>query len=779
MTDERKKQALQGLSDVADRMLSSFRVSKTVLSFREYVELFVESPSRFGRDAATYVRDMFDHFGTSEIDKPTGKAIRFKLFDAPWAKTNSPADAREPTLVGHEELQGAIYKFLCNFVNEGRANKLILAHGPNGSAKSTTAGCILRGLEHYSTLPEGALYRFHWVFPSRKTTRGAIGFGGDGAKSEIHEGSWDETFAHLDDDEIDARLVMELRDHPLFLLPIAERQPLLERWYADHGGAPPTWLLTGLLSHKNQQVFQALLMLEGGSLPRVLRHVQVERWFISRKYRQGAITLGPELSVDAGERQITADRSLSALPTALQATTLFEAHGELVDAAGGVLEFSDLLKRPIDAFRYLQLTLETGEIALPHQNVHTNVVMLGSANEIHLSAFREHPEFPSFRGRFELVPAPYLRSAVEEQQIYDKQIVPFIGCHVSPHATRVAAEFAVMSRLEKPSPDRYPGELAKIVKELHLEQKLDLYAYGRVPDALDADAKKLLRAALGDIYRETDASTEYEGKEGASPRTMRTVLLNASQSASYGYLSPFAVLDELDELCKQSSEYDWLRKKTQAGHYHDAIEMRAIARRRLLDRLEQEMRRASGLVDEDKYRELFDRYVLHVSVWVKGETIRNPHTGDYEKADERMMREVEGLLGVTAKNDDHRKTLISAIAAWAIDHPGEKIETDVIFPELQKNLRDAVFAERRKPGAQLSRDLIRVLRDKKERESEAVDSKEKRLKRHGEDVRDLVEDRRKEAWAMMERLAAVGYTEESALDAAMAVMRSRFAELAG
>ena len=88
-------------------------------------------------------------------------------------------EGRDAALVGHEELQAEIYRVLCNFVREGRANRLILMHGPNGSAKSTAATCILRALEHYSTLDEGALYRFHWVFPSRKTTRGSIGFGGD------------------------------------------------------------------------------------------------------------------------------------------------------------------------------------------------------------------------------------------------------------------------------------------------------------------------------------------------------------------------------------------------------------------------------------------------------------------------------------------------------------------------------------------------------------------------------------------------------------------------
>jgi predicted Ser/Thr protein kinase len=759
--------ALGELDAVASALEHRFKASRSVLSFKEYLELFAENPRRHGRDAPAYVRGMFEHYGTETIDKPWGKTTRYKLFDLALGQ---PGETREAILVGQEELQATLYRVLANFVNEGRANKLLLMHGPNGSAKSTAAACVLRALEHYSTLDEGALYRFHWVFPSRKTVRGSIGFGDtkDQLGSSGRAGgrpSWDDSFAHLSDDQIDARLVMEIRDHPLFLIPLAHRRPLLAKLYEGTGTSPPSWLATGQLSHKNQQVFEALMMADEGDLASTLRHVQVERWFISRKYRQGAITLGPELSVDAGERQITADRSLAALPTALQATTLFEAHGEIIEAAGGVLEFSDLLKRPLDAFRYLQLTLETGEIALPHQNVQTNVVMIGSANEVHLAAFRDHPEFPSFRGRFELVAVPYLKSVVDERRIYDLHVVPFMGKHVAPHATQVAAEFAVMTRLAKPSPDKYPAELAKIVKELTVEQKMDLYATGTVPEQLDADAKKVLRAGLGSIFRENESSVDYEGNDGASPRTMRTVLLNAAQHGDYTCLSPFAVMAELDELCKQTSEYDFLRTKAQAGGYHDTKEMRAVVRRRLLDRIEEEMRSASGLVDELRYKELFDRYVQSVSVWVKGETVRNPHTGTYEKADERMMREVEGLLGVTEKHDDHRRGLISAIAAWAIDHPNQRAVNDVVFPDVMRKIREAVFAERKKPVALLVRDLVRVLREKRDTSPDRAEDK------------DLGETRRREAAEMLARLKAMGYEEDSALDAATAVLRTRYAEL--
>jgi serine protein kinase len=128
---------------------------------------------------------------------------------------------------------------------------------------------------------------------------------------------------------------------------------LVLRLYARPGtpSRRPSGCCAGGSAHKNQQVFEALLVAYGKARSReVLRHVQVERYFISRRYRVGAVTLGPELSVDAGERQVTADRSSLALPASLQAGDAVRGHGELVEAAGGVLEFSDLLKRPSTPF---------------------------------------------------------------------------------------------------------------------------------------------------------------------------------------------------------------------------------------------------------------------------------------------------------------------------------------------------------------------------------------------------------------------------------------------
>jgi serine protein kinase len=741
------------ITSVAESVERRFKTGRRVLSFAEYLDLFATDPVRYARDASRYLRDVFDHYGTQQVTHPWGEFTRWKLFDLPW----DPAGDRG-RLIGQEHVQAEIYRSLSNFAREGRPNRLILLHGPNGSAKSTVVACLTAALENYSLLDEGALYRFNWVFPTNKIVRGSLGFG----QSTAAEAA---TYAHLSDDQIDAKLLVEVRDHPLFLIPIPERRVMLERAFKEanpgaskNGGYEPPceWLLRGQLSHKSQLVFEALLSSYGGSYLEVLKHVQVERYFISQRYRVGAVTVGPQMSVDASERQITADRSLGSLPASLQAITLYETHGELIEAAGGLLEFSDLLKRPLDAFKYLQVSVETGEVALNQQNVQLNCVMMGSANELHLDAFREHPEFASFRGRLELIRTPYLRSALQEQAIYDTHVAPQVRRHVAPHATLMAGMFAVLTRMRKPNVERYPRPMSAAAANLTALEKLDLYASGRAPDRLEPDAQKVLAANVKDIYAESDAYPIYEGRIGASPREMRGVLLDAAQSTTYRCLSPLAVLEEIDALCQSKAEFEWLQQDPMPGGYHDVKEWRTVLMGRLLDTWENEFYTASGFIDEARYAELFDRYVQHVSVWVKKERIRNRLTGEYEEPDEKLMREVERLLEVKGDAQESRKQTISAIAAWSIDHPGLRIDAAVVFPHLLKRMREAILGDRKPDVARLTRDIVILVRD----EAVGLDAARKRA-----------------AEEAIGRLERVGYCRFCASDAASTLLRRRFADL--
>ena len=271
---------------------------------------------RHGRDAARYVRDMFDHFGTRTVKKPWGELTRYRLFDLPWdaGRRRRRRAPRSCSARRRARRPGGAPGGDLPLPRELRARGAGQPAHPDARAQRL-------GQEHHRRLHPP---RARALLDARRGRALPLPLGlpepedssrapsASGAKARRRAPPTGASYAHLDDDQIDARLVIELRDHPLFLLPIPERQALLLRLYAAAGvkDAPPDWLLSGKLSHKNQQVFEALFTSYKGSLAEVLRHVQVERWFISRRYRAGAVTLGPALSVDAGERQITADRSL-------------------------------------------------------------------------------------------------------------------------------------------------------------------------------------------------------------------------------------------------------------------------------------------------------------------------------------------------------------------------------------------------------------------------------------------------------------------------------------
>lgn len=694
--------ARKELEGIGDGIKERFLAQKRLLTFEAYLDEVFGTPQRHARDAATYVRDCFDHFGTEEVASAAGPIRRFKLFDQDFVEPEDEVPGRY-RLVGQEPLQNAFYRALSNFVREGRANRLLLLHGPNGSAKSTFAACIMRALEVYAGHDDGALYRFSWVFPTGADGK-SIGFG---ARSKRPGGQ--DSFALIEAERIAARLSSHLPEHPLLLIPKAERRALLERAYADAGidGRPASLLWQGDLAQENAEVRDALLKAYGGDLGRVLTHVQVERFEVSRRYRRGAVTIGPQMAVDARERQITADRTLSNLPAALSSLSLFESRGDLVDGSFGMIEYSDLLKRPLDAWKYLLMAIESGEVALDFSILPVNAVLLGSTNETHLEAFRQHPEYDSFRARLTLLRAGYLRSHHEERAIYDSQIVPQLHDPVAPHATFVAALWAVLTRLMRSDPAHYEdAKLGKVATSLTPMEKARLYADGEIPRRLSAEDAKLLKAGRADVAAEFDRTSPYEGRFGVSPREMRTLLLDAAQATQGECLTPMAVLEQVQALC-EAGDYDFLKHDADAG-FHDPAGFIRQVREAWLDRFDAEVRTATGLVDESQYESLFSNYVGQVSVWASGERITDTLTGESRDPDETLFARIEELLEVEDA-EAFRRNLIGTVAAHAIDHPDEQVEYAVVFPDLLRRVKEAYFAEHRGQISTLLRHVLLVI----------------------------------------------------------------------
>jgi len=680
-----------------------FTRNRRVMSFAEYLNLVVAEPLRQLRSSTQYIVDCFDHYGSETVKYPWGEVRHFKLFDAPWANG-------EDRLFGQEHVQNTVYRVLRSFQQDGRPNKLILLHGPNGSAKSTFIRCLGRALEHYSTLDEGALYRFSWIFPAQKASKGGIGFGGIAGQQSLET---IDSFAYLPDEMVDARVGDELRDHPLLLIPQDERIRLVDKVLVPEAKRLTQlsdYLRIGSLSPKNRAIYDALLASYHGDYLQVLRHVRIERFEISHRYRTSWVTVEPQLSVDATERQVTADRTLSALPPSLQSVSLFEYGGEVVGANRGMIEFDDLLKRPLEHYKYLLTTVERAALALSASTLFLDLVFLGSCNDIHLSAFREIPDFQSFKGRIELVRVPFILDVRHEEALYQERLREAAGSrHIAPHTAFVAGLWAVLSRMRKPQVERFPSTLAEVIGKLSPLDKAELYSTGQLPDDLTPDRARELASHIKDLWHESDSYPIYEGRVGASPREMQTVLLAASGSTRYEYVSPLVVLDEIVELTKQASLYEFLRQDVQPGGYHDHKKLVDVARGRLFDVIDDEVRAAVGLVEESEYARVFDRYVNHVMHALKKEKVRNIATGRMEDPDEGMMKEVERELEISGRAEEFRQSMIAKIGAWSLDHRGQKPVMSEIFSDLMRKLRDAYFEKHRKTIAKGISDLVMFL----------------------------------------------------------------------
>jgi serine protein kinase len=687
------------LGDLARDYKKLFHERQVILPFSGFLALVKHQPRRMIRNAPEYVRDTFHAFGwQSPVDARGRKPAedgRFKLFDI--------GTERGVPIVGGETVQSDIHNLIQGFVRQGMSNKLILLHGPNGSAKSSTIEAISWAMQRYSESDAGAVYRFNWVFPTEKTSAprvkgesGPIGF------ASREEPSGPASYALLDESQISSRITSEFKENPIFLIPMPQRERWLREWIAAAEGIRPEDVeipehvrMSGL-SKRNQLIFETLFAAYDGDLDKVLRHVQVERFFYSRQYRVGISTVEPQMAIDAQEKQLTMDKNISNLPSVLHNIRFHEAQGELVEANRGILEFSDLLKRPVEAFKYLLNTVEKGTLSLPSSTHQLDLVFFATANEKHLDAFKTLPDFSSFRGRFELVTVPYLLRPSLETKIYEPDIRAISKVkRVGPHSLRLLCTWAVMTRLKQADPEAHESSVRSLIARLDPRNKIRLYEGEPLQGGFKPAEESTLRDLRNKIATESVGMVVYEGRFGASPREIRAILQRAAQSSKYETLLPMAIFDELERLVKDRSVYEFLQFEPR-GKYHDAALFVRMLQEEFADIFESEVTRSMTLVEEGQYDTLLQRYVENIVAEVKREKIYNPKTTSYEAPNQQLMRDVEKILGVQGSAERHRENILARIAAWKVENPSAKLDFGDVFHDILRKIQDHYWTEKAK-----------------------------------------------------------------------------------
>lgn len=582
-------------------------------TFQEYLELIKKNP-KITRNAFQRMYDMILSQGTSRYEDAKKEIVRYHFFDD---KENNGVDA-----VFGLDIQ------LMKFVNVlkaaaqgyGPEKRVILLHGPVGSAKSTICRRLKKGLEAYSRKDEGDLYTFEWVDPDKALT-GLFG-------KDL------ETFSS------------PMNEEPLLLLPEDFRNELIEDLNSSGSDKDFKIKIEGELSPPSRYIFKALMEKYANDINKVLTHVRVKRLFLSEADRVGIGTFQPKDEKNQDSTELTGDINYRKIAEygSDSDPRAFNFDGEFCVANRGMIEFVEVLKLDT-AFLYDLLGASQEHRIKPKKFAQTYIdeVIIGHTNEPEYKRLQDNEFMEALKDRTVKIDIPYITKWNDEVNIYKRDFnqKKVRGLSVAPHTVEMAAMWAVLTRLEAPT----KANLTKI-------QKLKLYNGKTLPNYTEENVRELRKEA------------QREGLQGISPRYIQDKISNAiilAQQAGRPGVNPFMVFRELESGLKSHSLISDDEKKK------EYMEMLRTVQEEYEEIIKGEVQRAIS-ADESAITRLCGNYIDNIKAYTQKEKIRNPFTGNDESPDERLMRSIEEKIEIPeSRKEDFRKEIMNYIGALAID----------------------------------------------------------------------------------------------------------------
>ena len=465
-------------------------------------------------------------------------------------------------------------------------------------------------MEDYSTLPEGAVFTFNWIFSDKGEKQESLGF------SKIKNNYDSTTLAFTSSEDVTFKLVCATKDNPILLIPKKQRQSFLPTLGFDPNDKRNQHLFNGDLSQKSQEIFNQLSVSYKGDWLQIMRHIQIERFYFSKLFRKGLVSIDPYPNTDANSRPLNLERSYR-IPSILAMSSIHEPYGDLIDANRGICELSEIFKRRPDENKYLLTTAEWGTISLPGFTAKLDCVIFSTDNEKNLSAFKTHPDWPSFSGRLAYVKVPYILKWSDEHKVCHKLITEHSNDEVAPHTAKILSLWAIITRLRRSNLDL---DDVKTQELTHIE-KAKIYNSQTVPLHLGLSKRKNLQREIKliateyDDYRDralsknvTDAA--YEGRSGASYRDVETIIVEATKK--YTRLSPQIIFEAIEEVSKNISVYEFvkLHDDSYESGYLSIPENLGLVKLEYYKMVNADLKLASGLISDEEYPKLFRKYIL-------------------------------------------------------------------------------------------------------------------------------------------------------------------------
>jgi len=568
-------------------------------SYWDYLEMVKQDPA-IARNAWQRVYDMVEAFGKTEYTEYKKKILRWNFFDDPFE------NGRDAVFGIDIHLMKLVRVLHAAALGYGPERRVILLHGPVGSAKSTIARLLKKGLEAYSRTDAGRLYTYTWHMPD-----------GEVIASPMHE-------------------------DPLRLLPPEVRDDVFR---AIRGRKKLRYPLRveGEVSPVCRWAYQELMRHHNGDFTRVVDHIKVHRLVLSEKDRVGIGTFQPKDEKNQDSTELTGDINYRKIAEygSDSDPRAFNFDGEFNVANRGIIEFIEMLKLDV-AFLYDLLGASQEHRVKPKKFAQTHIdeVIIGHTNEPEFRRLQSNEYMEALRDRTIKIDVPYISRVSQEVRIYEKDFKSkALGVHIAPHSLEMAALWAVLTRLDEPTNHK-----------LTLLQKARLYDNRHVQGFSEDHVKELRKGA------------KREGFKGISPRYIQDKISNALvRDPECRSINAFMIFNELESGLKH---HGLITNDDEREHYRALL---SVVKSEYDDIVKNEVQKAIA-ADEGALRRLCANYIDNLRAYVLKEKVRNPFTGRPEEPNERLMRSVEEKIDIPdGRKDDFRRELMNYIAAQHLD----------------------------------------------------------------------------------------------------------------
>lgn len=581
-------------------------------TFQDYVDIVNKKP-KVTRNSFQRIYDMVISFGSEEYEDTKKKVIQYNFFK----------DVLNNGLDSIYGLDVALMKLVNIFKaasqGYGPEKRVLLLHGPVGSAKSTIARLLKKGVEYYSKTPDGAMYTYKWIDHNPP------------AGSENLLGG-------------DKELSCPMHEEPLKLIPEELREKFLRE--INKGKKDYKVNVSGDVCPTCRYIYNHLMKRYDGDWNKVVEHIVVKRLILSEKDRIGIGTFQPKDEKNQDSTELTGDVNYRkiAIFGSDSDPRAFNFDGEFNISNRGIIEFIEVLKLDV-AFLYDLLGASQEHKIKPKKFSQTDIdlVILGHTNEPEYRKLQNNEFMEALRDRTIKIDVPYVTKLDEEIKIYKRDFNDSTvrGKHIAPHTIEMAAMWGILTRLEQPKK-----------ANLTLLQKLKLYN------------GKLLTGFTEEDVKEIRKETSREALDGISPRYIQDKISNSLVSDMYegeGCINPFMVLNELENGLRSYSLIDSEDKKK---HFADLL---TIVRQEYEEIVKNEVQRAIS-ADDDAIARMCSNYIDNVKAFTRKEKVKNKYTGQSEDPDERLMRSIEEKIDVPeSRKDDFRREIMNYIGALSLD----------------------------------------------------------------------------------------------------------------